>query len=158
MPKYLQALLASGAVLATVFVGLASWDGLTAEGSVADPVRQHAVRIVRDGWGVPHIFGKTDADVAYGLALAHAQDDFRNLEEVVAAVRGRGGAITGEDGAKVDFAGALPARCSAPTGRRQCIMANCPPIPARCSKPMRRGSTNMPPGIGRNSGSAGCSR
>ena len=107
MPKFMQALLASGAVLATIFVGLASWDGLTAEGSVADPVRKHDVRIERDGWGVPHIFGKTDADVAYGLALAHAQDDFRNLEEVVAAVRGRGGAIIGEDGAKVDFAGAL---------------------------------------------------
>ena len=26
------------------------------------------VRIIRDSWGVPHIYGKTDADVAYGLA------------------------------------------------------------------------------------------
>jgi acyl-homoserine-lactone acylase len=62
---------------------------------------------VRDAWGVPHIFGKTDADVAYGLAQAHAEDDFRNLEEVVAFVRGRGGAILGADGAKFDFAGAF---------------------------------------------------
>ncbi|MFZ4109216.1 MAG: penicillin acylase family protein, partial [Polymorphobacter sp.] len=107
MPKWGKALLALAAVLATVFVGLASWDGLTATASIADPVRKHDVRIVRDGWGVPHIFGKTDADVSYGLAIAHAQDDFRNLEEVIAAVRGRGGAISGEDGAKVDFAGAL---------------------------------------------------
>ena len=107
MPKWLKALLALAAVFATVFVGLASWDGLTATASVADPVRKRDVRIVRDSWGVPHIFGKTDADVSYGLAIAHAQDDFRNLEEVIAAVRGRGGAITGEDGAKVDFAGAL---------------------------------------------------
>ena len=107
MPKWLQALLAVFAVLATVFVGLASWDGLTASGSVADPVLKRNVRIQRDRWGVPHIFGKTDADVSYGLAIAHAEDDFRNLEEVVAAVRGRGGVINGEDGAKVDFAGAL---------------------------------------------------
>ncbi len=107
MPKWVKALLALAAVLATVFVGLASWDGLTATASVADPVHKRDVRIVRDSWGVPHIFGKTDADVSYGLAIAHAQDDFRNLEEVIAAVRGRGGAITGEDGAKVDFAGAL---------------------------------------------------
>lgn len=107
MPKWGKALLALAALLATLFVGLASWDGLTATASVADPVRKRDVRIVRDGWGVPHIFGKTDADVSYGLAIAHAQDDFRNLEEVIAAVRGRGGAITGEDGAKVDFAGAL---------------------------------------------------
>jgi acyl-homoserine-lactone acylase len=107
MRTWAKALLTVSAVIATGFVGLASWDGLTAQASVADPVVAHEVRIVRDGWGVPHIFGKTDADVAYGLALAHAEDDFRNLEEVVAAVRGRGGVITGQDGAKIDFAGAL---------------------------------------------------
>ena len=27
------------------------------------------VRIVRDDWGVPHILGRTDPDVAYGLAI-----------------------------------------------------------------------------------------
>ena len=66
MPKWVKALLALAAVLATVFVGLASWDGLTATASVADPVHKRDVRIVRDSWGVPHIFGKTDADVSYG--------------------------------------------------------------------------------------------
>ena len=35
--------------------------------------------ILRDSWGVPHIFGRTDADVAYGLAYAHAKDDFGPL-------------------------------------------------------------------------------
>ena len=107
MPKWLVRLIVVLAVLATIAVGLASWDNLTAHGSVADPVRRHSVRIVRDTRGVPHIFGKTDADVAYGLAIAHAEDDFTNLEEVIAAVRGRGGAITGPDGAKIDFATAL---------------------------------------------------
>ncbi|MBC7522789.1 MAG: penicillin acylase family protein [Sandarakinorhabdus sp.] len=107
MPKWLAGLLVVLGVVAVVLVGLASWDNLTAHGSVADPVRKRDVRIVRDKWGVPHIFGKTDADVGYGLAIAHAEDDFPNLEEVIAAVRGRGGAITGADGAKVDFAGAF---------------------------------------------------
>ncbi len=107
MPKWLSGLLLVLGLLATILVGLASWDNLTAHGSVADPVLKRDVRIVRDSWGVPHIFGKTDPDVAYGLAIAHAEDDFRNLEEVIAAVRGRGGAITGEDGAKFDFATAL---------------------------------------------------
>ena len=95
------------AVLASVFVGLASWDGLLAEGSVADPYVVHQVRIERDGYGVPHIFGKSDADVSYGLAMAHAEDDFANIEEVVAAVRVRAGAITGEAGAQLDFARGL---------------------------------------------------
>ncbi len=107
MPGWLKALLWTGVVLATVFVGLASWDNLTARGSAADPVVRHDVRIVRDSWGVPHIFGHTDADVSYGLAIAHAEDDFPTLEEVLAAVRGRAGAISGAEGAKLDFARAF---------------------------------------------------
>ena len=39
------------------------------------------VEIVRDAFGVPHIFGKTDADVAYGLAWAHAEDDFKTIQQ-----------------------------------------------------------------------------
>jgi acyl-homoserine-lactone acylase len=107
MSKWLRGTGIALAVLAVAFVGLASWDNLSASGSIADPVRPRNVRIVRDSWGVPHIIGHTDADVAYGLAIAHAEDDFRNLEEIVAAVRGRAGAITGTDGAKFDFAGAF---------------------------------------------------
>lgn len=107
MKLWARGLLGLLALFAVVMVGLASWDNLTARGSVPDPVLKRQVRIERDRWGVPHIHGRTDADVAYGLAIAHAEDDFPNLEEVVAAVRGRGGAINGENGAKVDFAGAF---------------------------------------------------
>ncbi len=107
MPKWLLALLGTLGAVAAIVVGLMSWDNLTAQGSVADPVRVRNVRIVRDNFGVPHIFGKTDPDVAYGLAIAHSEDDFKNIEEVVAMVRGRAGAIMGADGAKFDFAGAL---------------------------------------------------
>ena len=38
------------------------------------------VEIVRDEYGVPHIFAKTDAEVAYGLAWAHAEDDFNTIQ------------------------------------------------------------------------------
>jgi acyl-homoserine-lactone acylase len=34
------------------------------------------IEIIRDSFGTPHIFGKTDADVAYGLAWANAEDAF----------------------------------------------------------------------------------
>ena len=43
------------------------------------------VEIVRDKFGVPHIFGKTDADVAYGLAWANAEDDFETIQSVYLA-------------------------------------------------------------------------
>ena len=47
------------------------------------------VRIVRDTFGVPHVFGKSDADAAFGLAYAHAEDDFPLVQGVLAAATGR---------------------------------------------------------------------
>jgi len=47
------------------------------------------VKIVRDTYGVPHVFGKTDADTAFGLAYAHAEDDFKTIQGVLAAGTGR---------------------------------------------------------------------
>ena len=46
------------------------------------------VTIVRDQWGVPHIFGKTDADVAYGLAWANAEDSFALMQELMLIAKG----------------------------------------------------------------------
>jgi acyl-homoserine-lactone acylase len=38
------------------------------------------VRIVRDDWGVPHIYGETDADAVFGMIYAQAEDDFNRIE------------------------------------------------------------------------------
>src|SRR5262245_25667337 len=38
------------------------------------------VTIIRDDWGIPHIYGKTDADVVFGLMYAQAEDDFNRVE------------------------------------------------------------------------------
>ena len=46
------------------------------------------VRIRRDSWGVPHVLGKTDADVAFGLGFAHSEDDFATIQQVALASRG----------------------------------------------------------------------
>ena len=42
-----------------------------------------SAKIERDDWGVPHIYGTRDADVSFGLAYAHSQDDFTTLEDIV---------------------------------------------------------------------------
>jgi acyl-homoserine-lactone acylase len=63
---------------------------------------QH-VEIVRDQWGVPHIYGKTDPDVAYGLAWANAEDDFKTMQENFLPVKGLMGKWKGKDGAPLDF-------------------------------------------------------
>lgn len=101
--------LAVGAValLVLIAIGLAMWEPLAASPPVADAKIAHDVRIRRDDFGVPHIDGRTDADVAYGLAFAEAEDDFATIEELLAAIRGRSAALTGADGAKIDYVGAL---------------------------------------------------
>ncbi|MCF8258381.1 MAG: penicillin acylase family protein [Flavobacteriales bacterium] len=62
-----------------------------------------AVQIVRDAWGVPHIFAKHDHEVAYGLAWANAEDDFATMQELLIAGQGMAGRHTGKDGAKRDY-------------------------------------------------------
>ena len=39
------------------------------------------ITIARDSYGVPHIFAKTDAELAYGLAWAHSEDDFKTIQQ-----------------------------------------------------------------------------
>src|SRR3954470_14831644 len=50
-------------------------------------------RIVRDTYGVPHVFGERDADAAFALAFANAEDDFPTIELSLAAGRGQLGFI-----------------------------------------------------------------
>ena len=62
------------------FVALASWEPFWAKrDDVALSDRVYTAEIIRDEFGVPHIYGKTDADVAYGVAVAHSEDDFATL-------------------------------------------------------------------------------
>ncbi|WP_420641994.1 acylase [Candidatus Leptofilum sp.] len=61
------------------------------------------VIIRRDSFGVPHIFGKTDADAAYGLAYAHAEDDFLTIQQAMVAARGKLGVAYGVDAAPNDY-------------------------------------------------------
>lgn len=91
-------------LIVLVAIGLAVWDPLTASAAAPPPLHKYDSVIARDRFGVPHIFGRTDADVAYGVAYAHAEDDFSTLQEAIAMARGRLGAMTGADGAKVDYA------------------------------------------------------
>lgn len=65
------------------------------------------IDIVRDQWGVPHIFAKTDAEVAYGLAWAYAEDDFASLQTVALPTKNLMGRVLGKKGVAGDYAFAL---------------------------------------------------
>ncbi|HSG33410.1 MAG TPA: acylase [Sphingomonadaceae bacterium] len=92
------------ALLLAAFVTLATWEPFLAQRGKAPPAASYEAEIVRDEFGVPHIHGKRDVDVAFGIAWAHAEDDFSTLQDVLAMTRGRYGAIAGEEGAAIDFA------------------------------------------------------
>ena len=38
------------------------------------------VTIIRDNYGIPHIYGKSDADAVFGLLYAQCEDDFKRVE------------------------------------------------------------------------------
>ena len=61
------------------------------------------IDIVRDQFGIPHIFGKTDAEVAYGLAWANAEDDFNTIQEAYLAGNAMLSNYIGLKGAPADF-------------------------------------------------------
>ena len=90
-------------LLVVVFITLATWEPIFAGAGKAPPDRVYSAEIVRDEFGVPKIYGETDADVAFGVAIAQAEDDFFTLQDVIAMSRGRYGAIAGEEGATFDY-------------------------------------------------------
>ena len=78
-----------------------SQDALQADSS-ADPEfarlekRAKHVEIVRDDFGVPHIYGKTDADAVFGMLYAQAEDDFPRIERNYVWATGRLAEVEGE--------------------------------------------------------------
>jgi acyl-homoserine-lactone acylase len=66
-----------------------------------DPSR---ITIARDSFGVPHIFAPTDPEAAYGLAWAHAEDDFATLQLIILSGKAKLGHAIGKKGAEADYA------------------------------------------------------
>ncbi len=60
-------------------------------------------RILRDTWGVPHVFGQRDVDVAFGIGYAHSEDDYATIQEVSLAVRGKLAMLKGKEAAPGDY-------------------------------------------------------
>jgi len=62
------------ALLAALAVSVPSQDAVRWERQAQN------VTIIRDDWGIPHVYGKTDADAVFGLIYAQAEDDFNRIE------------------------------------------------------------------------------
>jgi acyl-homoserine-lactone acylase len=81
------------------FARQSGWDSEAAKQAAA----QYQVEIIRDDYGVPHIYGARDADVAFGLAYAHAEDDFETMQSLIPFYRGELARHIGFDGLPIDF-------------------------------------------------------
>lgn len=68
--------------LVMFLVGCSSEQNTTEANSELSRLQQIAERvtITRDTWGIPHVYGKTDADAVFGMLYAQAEDDFNRIE------------------------------------------------------------------------------
>ncbi len=61
-----------------------------------------AVTIVRDNWGIPHIYGKTDADAVFGLLYAECEENFKGIEHNYLYQLGKQSEVDGESSLYTD--------------------------------------------------------
>ena len=61
------------------------------------------VTIIRDTWGLPHVYGKTDAACVFGLAYVQAEDNMEQVEDNYIRALGRGAEVHGEESFTGDY-------------------------------------------------------
>lgn len=101
-----------GGVIFLAGMGAGMWlwhpvGGHVPAATLAAASANYDAEVIRDEFGVPHVYGARDADTAFGLAYAHAEDDFETIQETVAAARGVLAHYRGEDAAAVDYIASL---------------------------------------------------
>lgn len=72
-------------------------------GKAVEAAKAYDARIIRDHFAMPHIYGERDADIAFGLAYAHAEDDWKTIEEVILFSRGDLARRDGKQAAVTDY-------------------------------------------------------
>ena len=83
------------------FIVVALFTSLVAQAATQEEIgtwKQHAsnVTIIRDDWGIAHVYGKTDADAVFGAEYAQAEDDFNRVETNYINAMGRLAETQGE--------------------------------------------------------------
>lgn len=95
-------LLLIGLVGAAAYLWTPKADPFDAD-AAREVAKQYDVRIIRDDYGVPHVFGQTDADAHFGFAYAHAEDAWEVMEETLMAGRGMSAQYRGQADAPSDY-------------------------------------------------------
>src|ERR1022692_1445466 len=85
--------------LLLLFVSLPAW----AAGTSSSCALGAKVTTYRDTYGVPHVFGPTDASVAFGFVYAQAEDNFGQIEDSYIGATGRLAEVHGEKSLNADI-------------------------------------------------------
>ena len=107
--RYLK--IGAAALAALVLIGLTAvivqdrWSQppAPARATLIAQAARYQARIQRDEYGVPHISGPTDPDVAFGLGFAHSEDDFATIQQAALIARGQLASVEGAKGAVTDY-------------------------------------------------------
>ena len=67
------------------------------------PINPDNITIARDKWGIPHIYAKTNPEVAFGVAWVQGEDHFEYMQQNVMLAKGLLGRVYGKAGAAGDF-------------------------------------------------------
>jgi acyl-homoserine lactone acylase PvdQ len=88
-------------VIGLLFIAVLLFTGCSRQGVDTEiqrlEARAKAVTIIRDDFGVPHVYAKTDADAVFGMLYAQAEDDFNRVEQNYIWATGRLAEVEGED-------------------------------------------------------------
>jgi acyl-homoserine lactone acylase PvdQ len=76
--------------------------GLGAEKPLLDTVKPGEALIQRDRWGVPHIYGKSTAAVAFGAGYAQAEDHLDGMLRLFLVARGESSRVDGQSALRED--------------------------------------------------------
>ncbi len=83
-----------------ILAALAAFSAVPLSAQTPDLTRWQAearnVTIVRDDWGIAHVFGRSDADAVFGMMYAQAEDDFSRIENNYLDALGRFAEVDGE--------------------------------------------------------------
>ena len=71
--------------------------------SIYGQINVEQIDIYRDVYGVPHIYANSDKNAAYGLAWAHAEDDFETIQHTFLPSKGLMGLHSGKEGVIMDY-------------------------------------------------------
>lgn len=85
-------------LLVTLLFSCSQQDKATSSTEVSEwKAQAERVTIIRDDFGVPHVYGKTDADAVFGLLYAQCEDDFNRVERNYLWATGRLAEVEGKE-------------------------------------------------------------